>query len=243
MSLIPIDITHIHPVVPYNSADAPVFVAGSDSQDYVAKLPSADNPYLSAAESLAYYLCGRLGLAVPAWAYLKFPDGRIGFGSRVEPGVSQFTQLAVDERMAVLLACRQQIVAFCLLDAFLSNPDRHLDNMLFRRSPIDGRWTVVCMDFSRALWRGGFPASAARDTFERGKTAATVTLLQQLDPFETKIAVPIVAALQGISPKQIAAHVDDMPPSMACDEARRLPEWWASQARLDRAASLLDLLK
>ena len=38
-----------------------------------------------------------------------------------------------------------------------SNPDRHIDNLLLRRSDLDGRWTFIAIDWGKALWNSGFP--------------------------------------------------------------------------------------
>lgn len=241
MSLIPVGVRFTHTMKPYNSADAPLFVAGDDGQDYVAKRPSPGNPCLAVSEAIAYWLSARLGLAVPSSAWLKFEDGSVAFGSRWEIGVTQFGNMSADQRQQAFTSCREQIARFCLLDAFLANPDRHADNLLFRTSPLDGRWTVISMDFSRALWRGGFPRTTPGDVVRVGNTAGMVTMLKTLGAFNATINGALVAGLQSITAEQIGQLLSDMPPNAICDEARRLPDWWATQTRLDRAAALLVL--
>jgi hypothetical protein len=243
MSLIHVDVDYIHAASPYNSADGACFVAGKDGMDYVAKLPTPDAPNLPAAESIAYSLSARLGIAVPASAWLKFEDGRLGYGSRWEAGVQQFTRLDVDERQQAFLACKIHIARFCLLDAFLANPDRHADNLLFRRSPFDNRWTVINIDFSRALWRGGFPGRTPRETIQSGNTGATAHLLLALQSFEATMMMTVTASLGAISGEQVAAMIAEIPDAARDDAVNKLPEWWESQARLDRVAELQELFK
>lgn len=242
MSLIPVGVEFIHATGPYNSADQPLFIAGSDGLDYVAKRPTPNNPCLAATEAIAYALCGWLGVAVPAAAWLEFPDGSAAFGSRWEAGTSQFTQMGIEARQEAIMACREQIARFCLLDAFLANPDRHVDNLLFRRSPLDGRWTVINMDFSRALWRGGFPRTTPVEILRNGHTAATAGLMRALGVFDTTMTGALVAGIQAIAPERIAAAVAEIPAPARRDEALTLPAWWASQARIDRATALLGVI-
>lgn len=243
MSLIPVGVQFVHSITPYNSADAPLFVAGTDGLDYVAKLPSPENPCLAASEAISYYLCQRLGMAVPATAWIEFDDGRWAFGSRWECGTQQFTTLDAESRVNAIISCAGQIMRFCLLDAFLGNPDRHADNLLFRRSPLDGRWTVINMDFSRALWRGGFPECSTSSIFTTGNTSSMVQLVRSFGGFDAKISAVMVAGLQAITPEQMADFVNQIPASALCKQAASFPEWWSSSHRQVRAQTLLELIK
>lgn len=242
MSLFTLKVTNIHPHDPFNSADKPLFVTASDGLDYVAKINDGNNPCLAVAESLSYFLCDRIGLPVPSHAWLKFDDGKFAFGSRLECGITQFTNLTIEEKNEALVACSKLIFQFCYLDAFIANNDRHFDNMLFRKSPLDFRWTVINMDFSRALWRGGFPSTAALDVFTSGNTASTVQLLRSLGAFDSTIPVAIVASLDAITAEQISQHLSGAPSEAVCDEAKKLCDWWDTQERRDRASSLMGLI-
>lgn len=242
MSLLTLNVINIHPHDPFNSVDKPIFVTASDGLDYVAKISDEKNPCLPIAESLSYFLCGRIGLAVPSHAWLTFDDGKIAFGSRLECGISQFTNLTINEKAEVLNACSKLIFQFCYLDAFIANNDRHFDNMLFRKSPLDFRWTVINMDFSRALWKGGFPSTTATDIFASGNTASTVRLLHGMGAFDSTIPLAIVASLDAITSEQISSHLSEAPSDSVCDEAKKLCEWWKSQERRDRASSLMGLI-
>lgn len=243
MSLIPVDVDYIHAASPYNSKDGAVFVAGKDGMDYVAKLPLPHAPHLPAAESIAYWISGRLGIAVPACAWLKFEDGRFAFGSRWESGVQQFTRLDADDRQQAFMNCRSHISRFCLLDVFLSNPDRHADNLLFRRSPLDNRWTVINIDFSRALWAGGFPDKPLAESAKEGNTGATMHLLLALQSFDATMLTSIAAGLISITKDQVANMVAEIPDAARTSEAINLPAWWESQARMDRITELTELFK
>jgi len=243
MSLIPIEVDYVHAASPYNSKDGAVFVAGKDGMDYVAKLPAPAAPFLPAAECIAYWLSGRLGMAVPASAWLKFEDGRHAFGSRWESGVQQFTRLDAGEREQAFYACRAHIARFCLLDLFLANPDRHADNLLFRKSPLDNRWTVINIDFSRALWGGGFPVNPVATVSKEGNTGATVHLLIALQSFDATMLTSIAAGLISITKDQVSAMIAELPDAAVTDQVRELPAWWGSQARIDRITALTELFK
>lgn len=241
--MLPLTVEYTHAIQPYNSSDAPIFVAASDGLDYVAKIPTIENPCVAACEAISYFICDRIGLPVPKSAWLEFPDGRVAFGSRWESGTNQYTKLPIEARDEIFLKCANQIARFCLIDAFLANPDRHADNILFRESQLDGRWTVIGMDFSWALWRSGFPEKSPEQILASGNTAATLKIMKLLVKLDGKISATIVAGLQTINHKQIESLVAEIPDSARCLQASDLPVWWASQDRLDRAKSLLEVLK
>ncbi|MDR0378500.1 MAG: HipA domain-containing protein [Candidatus Accumulibacter sp.] len=240
-SLLPVGVVGVHQATPFNSADKAVFVIGSDSQDYVAKLPSPENPALAVAEHLCHFLCARAGIAVPSHVILEFEDGRHAFGSRFEGGVSQFSSMDAPERLKAIQECRNIIFQICVMDAFISNPDRHLDNLLFRTSPFDGRWTVIAMDFSRALWRNSFPETAPSHIFEHGNTATLVRLLGRFGAFDARIPAIVAGVLQAITPERITTCLAELPATLHCNEFSTFTAWWGSDERLRRIDALLEL--
>lgn len=240
--LLPIAVKTIHQTHSHVSADKPLFVVGADGQDYAAKLPLPDNPCLAAAEAVCYLVSAACGIAVPASATLQFDDGRTAFGSRFEGGVSQFSEMPTTERIRALQECAPLIYQMCVVDAFLANPDRHMDNLLFRRSGFDGRWTVLAMDFSRALWRSGFPDVPAQSVFSHGNTATVVGVLRQFNAIDVRINASVAASLQIITAERIADCIAQLPGDLHCQACDELPRWWSSAARLERISSLLELV-
>ena len=241
-SLLPVRVIGIHRTAPLNSADGAVFVIGSDSQDYVAKFPLPENPALAVAEHLSYFLCARAGIAVPSHVPLEFEDGRHAFGSRLESGVPQSSTMTLLERMEAIQECKDIIFQICVMDAFISNPDRHLDNLLFRRSPLDRRWTVMAMDFSRALWQGGFPEKEPSHLFEHeNHTATLVRLIRRFGAFDARISATVAGALQTITPEQITTCLAELPTPLHCNESSTFAAWWGSDERLRRIDALLEL--
>lgn len=237
MSLIPLRVLWKHSASPYNSKDGAEFVAADDGLDYVAKKNNAGK------EAFCYWLAARLGLAVPASAWLVFDDGRIAFGSRWETGVTQYTLLDVEEREQALFECRTQIARYCLLDAFLANPDRHPDNLLLRRSHFDNRWQVINIDFSRALWDGGFPLKPVREAFVYGNTGAMARLMLALRAFETTMCTSLAAGLLAIDAETVHRVISEMPDAAKTPALAALPEWWGNQARLSRIDELTGLFR
>ena len=234
----------IRTLIPVNlgTADLSHIAIGDDSQDYAVKAVNPAHPELPAAEAICYQLAGRAGIAVPACALLTLPDGSQAFGSRFEGGVSQLSQLTITERFEVIQQCAPWISALCALDLFLANDDRHFDNALFRRSRIDNRWTLIAMDFSRALWLNGFPGTNCATFAGTGNTALTMLPLGSTSCWDKARAQTVAAALGTVDDATIAAWVAELPAAWITPRVSQLSIWWASPNRTARIAELLSCL-
>lgn len=209
------------------------------TQNYTSTHNKVNAP---AAEALGYHLAGACGLAVPVGAILKRGGAPWGFGSRLEGGVTQYTRMSAQDREDAMRQCAPWLSALCALDVFLANDDRHADNALYRKSPLDGRWTFLAMDFSRALWRGGFPARACSDLIASGHTATLIAFLRFYNLWDARRAGTVAMSLLSIQPERIRAWIDAIPPEWRTHNTDALPAWWGSEARTARINELTGLL-
>lgn len=239
--LFPVNVDDVVPS-PFTSADAADLAIGEDSQDYLAKYPTPAHPEHAAVEALGYRLSAACGLAVPVGVILNRAGAPWAFGSRIEGGVTQYTRMSAQDREDALKQCAPWLSALCALDLFLSNPDRHADNALYRRSPIDNRWTFLAMDFSRAFWHGGFPTRSCAELMAVGNTATTIAWLKFYNLWDTRRAGTVPLSLLSITPDSIAARVNELPAAWRNPNVDALASWWASAARTDRINELTGLL-
>lgn len=238
-----LEIVATHPVAPHNSRNGAAFVIASDGLDYVAKPPTAAAPQAPLAEFVSHWIAQRCAIPTPLAAWLRPKGGGPAlFGSRFEVGVEQYTTLNANERVEAALSCLPTVWRVCVLDVFLGNPDRHWDNLLLRRSVLDQRWTVLAMDWGNGLWSNGFPQAPVELTARAGNTAATISLLRTLGVADRTIAASVAASLAAIRAEHLASQLQQIPASARCVQADELPEWWASQARLDRVQRTLEVL-
>lgn len=240
-TLLPVRVATIVPS-PFVSADMKSLAIGEDSQDYGLKAPLPHHPEHPMTEALCYHLAAACGLAVPVPVRLVLKDGSEAFGSRFEGGVTQFSKLTVAERIDVTIDCGPWISVLCALDLFLGNNDRHMDNGLFRRSPIDNRWTFIAMDFSRALWAGNFPHTPCATIAGAGNTAATIAQLRFYKAWDAKRAGTVAASLLSISSATVQSWIDGLPHAWHTARTGTLVPWWASDQRSSRTNELLSLL-
>lgn len=240
-TLFPVTVRNLIPT-PFNTADLQFIAQGDDSQDYAVKSATPQQPELPAAEFLSYQLASACGLAVPAFTILKMPDGTEAFGSRFEGNVTQFSLMSIPDRLASIQACGSHLSVLCALDIFLASADRHFDNALYRKSPFGGNWTILAMDFSRALWQGGFPNTPCTDVASIGNTASTIKLLKNYNFWDAPRSKIVAATLLSINDKQVAGWVSSLPASWQTQNVSSLPAWWASNMRSDRINELLTVL-
>lgn len=240
-TLLPVNVISTVPS-PYPSADAAEIAICDDSHDYMAKPPRPDNPEHPAAEALGYYLAAACGLAVPIGTVLHLGGKPWAFGSRFEGGIDQFTRMPAQDKFDALKQCGPWLSALLALDLFMANDDRHADNALFRRSPIDNRWTFIAMDFSRALWRGNFPARTCTDVANSGNTSTLIHLLRSYNVWDRQRAGSVAISLQAITPQAISGQLSSMPPEWQTPNTQALATWWGSQDRMDRLNELTGLL-
>lgn len=240
--LIPVKVTTVVPS-PFLSADLKEIAIGDDSHDYAIKPPLPHYPEHAATEALCYKLATACGLALPQPARLIMSNGDEAFGSRFEGGVSDYNAIAIQDRIAVLVECGPWLSALCALDVFLANPDRHPGNGLFRKSTVTNRWTFIAMDFSRALWFGGFPNTTCANLMLSGNnTAAMINALKQINAWDSSRAKSVATSLLSVDYGDIVSWVNGMPAKWVTPNVAALPNWWQSNARNDRINELLTLL-
>lgn len=237
LPLFPLEVACFVPS-PWPSADLKELARCTDGHDFAAKWEH-EGAGLPASEWLGHKLTQACRIATPFTAVLHH-GGLHGFGSRIEGAVSSFKNLAPPERMAVLADCAQAMCGTLALDIFIGNEDRHLNNWLFRRN-LAGQWAPLCIDFSRALFRRGFPADPW--PLPACNTTSTVALLKSMGRWDGPHAVFVAEQLQRITPAVLQHWLQDCPQQWL-DQAQRttLSAWWASPAYHARLQATYALL-
>ncbi|KAF3999189.1 hypothetical protein [Glaciimonas immobilis] len=224
------------------SADLRYIAIGADGHEYAAKESSIANPSLPAAEYLGYCFSARCQIAVPATATLVMQDGTFALGSRFEGGVGGFSALMPIDQSAALAACAAELSALLTLDIFLANDDRHGGNFLSRRLSLTGKWSMIAIDFSRAMWMGGFPKTDVSHTRKNGNTANTIQLMKNSLLWDNGRSSLTASALGAITPQLYGNWVAAMPPSWVNKEVAESVGWWASAERTQRISDLIACL-
>lgn len=179
-------------------------------------------------------------IATPFTATLTDAQGRMGFGSRIEGAVISFRDLPPHEGAQVLADCGQAMSALLALDMFVGNEDRHMNNWLFRRNQ-SNHWTPLCIDFSRALFRRGFPADVW--PLPSCNTTTTLALLKKLWHWDASCAVFAAQRLQRVTPTVLDHWLADCPDEwISAQDRADLLAWWASPAYHARLQATYALL-
>lgn len=238
-----LDVAFEHRTRPRNSKNGARFVRAADGLDYVAKVATKKEPLAPQSEYVAHWLALRCSLPAAVGQWLRFPDsGSLAFGYRYEVGAAQYTTMEADETDSAMEAAYPLLWRVCVLDVFVNNPDRHMDNLLFRRSQLDQRWTFIAIDWGMALWNSGFPSAPVEHVARAGVTASTIAFLRTMRMSDPKMTLDVVTRLQAIRPDAMRAHLDQMPPEMKRPQTEALAHWWGTQERLDRLQRVLELL-
>lgn len=122
---------------------------GEDGLRYYLKR-EANGEHLKPAEFVCACLADAIHLAVPLFKLARMPDGEIVFASREEAGVSPMSEWLAELTSDAPSSHAPQLSRWLAFDAFVGNPDRHLDNFLIRQD--HGRHELLGIDFSEALW-------------------------------------------------------------------------------------------
>lgn len=224
---------------PWPSADLKELARTADGHEFAAKWEH-EGAGLPASEWMGDRLARACQIATPFTATLTDEQGRMGFGSRIEGSVSSFKDLSPPERMQIVADCGQAMSGLLALDLFIGNEDRHLNNWLFRRN-LAGDWTPLCIDFSRALFRRGFP----QDSWPLAacNTTSTVALLKSSSRWDGAYAVFAVEQLQRVTPAVLQHWLADCPAQWLGQSQRMaLMSWWASSAYHARLQATYGLL-
>lgn len=241
-TLIPVKVTTVFPS-PFQSADMKEIAVGDDSHDYAIKPPLPHYPEHAATEALCYRFAAACGIAVPQSARLILNNGEEAFGSRFEGGVTEYGKIDIQDKTAALLECGPWLSSLCALDIFLANNDRHFGNGLFRKSVINSRWTFIAMDFSRALWSGGFPnTTCANVALTVNNTSTMMNVLKQKNAWDSQRAKTVAASLLSVDHNDISLWVRGMPKKWVTQNVAGLADWWQSSERNNRINELLTIL-
>ncbi|MCI1193521.1 phosphatidylinositol 4-kinase [Calidifontimicrobium sp. SYSU G02091] len=150
--------------------------------------------------------------------------------------------MAPEHSTPALAAAMPGLWRLCVLDVFVGNPDRHIDNLLFRPSELDGRWTFIAIDWGKALWNSGFPSAPVEHVARSGNTAATIAFLRSAGQADPKMTLDVVARLQALRVESLRAHLDQLPAGARCPQTDALVDWWSAQDRLERLQRTLEVL-
>lgn len=237
LPLFPLEVTAFVPS-PWSSADLKELARTSDGHDFAAKCEH-EGRGLPAIEWLGHRLAQACQIATPFTATLRH-NGVQGFGSRIEGDVSSWSTLAPPERVNVIAQCSQAMCGLLALDLFVGNEDRHLNNWLFRRN-LAGQWAPLCIDFSRALFRRGFPSDVW--PLPHCNTLSTIGMLKAVGRWDGSSAVFAVEQLQRVTPEVLQHWLQECPLSWLPELDRAaLTSWWASSAYRARVQGTYALL-
>lgn len=223
---------------PWKTADLKELARTGDGHDFAAKWEH-EGAGLPASEWLGHRLAHACQIATPFTATLHH-GGRHGFGSRIEGAVSSYRDLPPNERVEAVRQCSQAMCGLLALDLFVGNDDRHLDNWLMRKN-LSGQWAPLCIDFSRALFRRGFPNDAW--PLPKCNTLTTIDLLRAARLWDAAYALFAVEQLQRVTPAVLQHWLQDCPLEWLPQPARNsLAAWWASPAYHSRLQGTFALL-
>ena len=223
---------------PWPSRDLKELARTTDGHDFAAKWEH-EGAGLPASEWLGHQLAKACRISTPYTCVLQ-DQGRQGFGSRIEGDVSSYRDIPPPELSAVVSDCHQSICGTLALDLFIGNEDRHFNNWLFRRN-LSGQWAPLCIDFSRALFRRGFPADVW--PLPPCNTLSTVAMLKAAGLWDGPYAVFAIEQLQRVTAAVLQHWLNDCPSEWLPEGQRAaLVAWWASPAYHARLQATYGLL-
>src|SRR5688572_25381694 len=118
-----------------NSADAEYVVTASDSMDYVVKTQKR-HPAIPASEWICHRLAEECGVPTPQFAIIRLRDGTAGFGSQWDSSI--VANLDVINSVVITIPGIPNLApifsAIYVLDLFVFNVDRHINNYFFVRT-------------------------------------------------------------------------------------------------------------
>ena len=241
-SLFPVRVTALIPNS-LNTADLQYFAYCDDGHEYAVKQPSPGNASLPAAEYLSYCLASMCQVAVPQSAQLLMPDGSVAFGSRFEGGISELSSLSAALQPIALQQCGAQLTALLTLDVFLANDDRHGGNFLLRQARLTQQWSMIAIDFSRALWVNGFPSKDVKDIVSAGNSSTTIKVMKAMKLWDQMRSHTTISALNSVTVGAYDGWVNAMPASWKTPEVAQSVLWWGSPNRSMRVSSTMECLQ
>ena len=232
--LFPIKVNHIQPS-PFNSADANTLAIAEDGMDYVVK-----DGLIAVSEYLCYKIYSACGVAVPEFAILTMPDGRLTFGSRIVIDNSLMS-VPPNEKIIWFKSLKSLISSICGLDLLIWNDDRHPNNFLFFKG-ISGDIKCQAIDFSRAFVAKAWPELSVWSY--NNNTAQMQYFLKSNDLWDSAHAMGIINNVSAIKHSTWFDWVDSMPDEWAKPELRfEIKQWWASEKFLRHKQNCLTQAK
>lgn len=241
-SLFPVRVRALIPNA-LNTADLQYFAYCDDGHEYAVKQSSRGNASLPAAEYLSYCLASMCQVAVPQSAQLLMPDNSLAFGSRFEGGITEYPALSATLQPVALQQCGAQLTALLTLDVFLANDDRHGGNFLLRQARLTQQWSMIAIDFSRALWANGFPHKDVKDIVSAGNSSTTIRVLKAMKLWDQVRSHTTISVLNSVTVGAYSNWVNAMPASWQTPEVVQSVQWWGSPDRPTRISSTMECLK
>jgi hypothetical protein len=147
ISLFPVDIAYEEKFTG-RTAHLKLFGDAITKERYAIKTVH-DHPLLPITELFCYQLCSQVGIPTPGFAIVRRPNGELAFGSRVDTDTRLVGQDIAPHGILIVQAMAQDLSAMYALDWFLPNPDRHANNILYRKThqgnliPLAFDWSMV----------------------------------------------------------------------------------------------------
>lgn len=235
LALFPVVVKSIRPA-PKPTAHLRWIAQGRDGMAYAMKR-MADHHDLPATEWICHHIAQATQLATPGFVQLQVGD-ELAFGSRWEGDLVDASQLNNFD-LINLFHSAQRTSAILGLDAFLCNPDRHLENFLYRRMP-DGGLLALAFDYSMA-WRMvcrpcGLSVLPTRPDGKESATTWARNESRRNGSFDIGAALETVDAANDISASNFSTIVASIPSPWLESSARdTMVQWWAGPARTERA--------
>ncbi len=241
ISLFTLDATKQEPK-PSGGLDAQGIVIAEDGLPYLLKKPTEDNPTMAANEWLCCKIASQCTVPSPTVAKLNY-NGEKCVGIRIEGGTSDdYTdpndvQISSDYHTPSAL---NTVCSAAVIDLFLYNPDRHLNNFMTRRS-IAGT-SMFAIDYSRAFLSNWPlpPVSEIKTT----PTMQTLLFTIKLNGRKDTTAIERVCnKMDKISTDMMQLWINEMPAPWLSDKLRcSTIEWFDSEKdkRMDEVKEVLN---
>lgn len=211
----------------------------SNNQKYALKFNDRF-PGLTATEALCHGVARYCKIPVPDWSVVRHHlDGRLGFGSNWLPDAvpEQSARWVQFWRSAECEAHASFFSMTCALDAFLFNPDRHLQNFLVTSSAVLAR--PCSGDFGHAWWMARWHPDALLP--EETNSVDTYRYLFKRMPFDVSAALHTLEQLGQLQPRRLGQELDLQPDQwLEFERLESLLHWSATGGLFGRANMLMS---
>ena len=213
-----------------NSADAEYVVTASDSMDYVVKTQQK-HPWVPASEWICHRLAEACGIPTPQFGIIRMRSGVTGFGSQWD-GSNVTDQRVINSVLTAIpgqLTLARIFTSIYVLDLFVHNEDRHINNYLFVRTR--NSIGVKVYDFSRALlYHGRFPLPAL-PMQPRTYTVTYGRALRVAYPIVRETVRQTVRRILGVTTASLEQWIGEVPDQWVRESLRRdMLRWWDTES-------------